>query len=154
LDYAFEGTADRRGSQTAATLLVAVHRQSGTGFAVVVETKGAADVWAVQQLQGWLLQVGIAGPLIVKSDSEPAARAVAQALARARGAVSTIVQTTPPTASHDSLGGVERFIQTLHGLVRTQLLVIGKLWELKVSSNSVWHGWAVRHAVWFTTTTS
>ena len=144
LDYAFT-RMDKQ--DRLCTLLVAVYRQTGYCFASTCLGKGSADPWVVGQLVAWLSEIGCMGPVILRTDSEPAIHLVASAIGRMRGNVQTIVQTTP-VGSSSSLGGAERMIGTLHAALRAQALQFMERWHVKLTTTSAWFPWVVRHAMW------
>eukprot|EP00972_Heterocapsa_arctica_P069657 10293193-Heterocapsa_arctica.AAC.1 len=63
-----------------ATVLLALRKQKGYGFAVVAKCKGATDTFAVAALVRWLGEAGLgSGPIRLRSDSEVSIRNVAAA---------------------------------------------------------------------------
>ena len=85
---------------------------------------------AVQAFVRWLDSIGVHGSIRLRSDPENAVRAVCQEIAarrtQASGSAVTICEPCQE-GSHSSNGGVERFAQTLGGLVRTYVQVIKRL---------------------------
>ena len=75
------------------------------------------------------------GPLVIRTDPEASVRALAQAVARQRGDVQTVVETSAP-GSHSSVGGVERFFATLHGAIRVQAIAFKEQHRLQVNTSS------------------
>eukprot|EP00972_Heterocapsa_arctica_P077910 11491913-Heterocapsa_arctica.AAC.1 len=62
----------------------------------------------------------------LRSDAEPSVKALARQLAarsRARDSRTVVVESSP-TKSSGSLGGVERYAQTVTGLLRTHIVEV------------------------------
>ena len=119
---------------------------TGYGFGRVVARKGPADPAVVGCVLERMQEAGLTGPLRLRTDQEPSAKKVAQAIADARGA-STIVEVSPRKSS-SSMGGVERWARTLSGLTRTLALQLEDRWHVKVLGAAPVFPWAVRHAMW------
>jgi hypothetical protein len=128
-----------------ATVLVAIHRQTGYAFASVVKSKGVADEFAQRQFIKDLEEIGVFGACILRSDSESSIRAFLGGVARARGNVQTHLQTTPP-GSPSSLGGCERYNRTFVGLVRTMLLQCQGYFGGPLAARHPVFRWLVRRA--------
>ena len=144
IDYSFMKTAEPE--DRLATVLLAIRKPCGYGFACVVRQKGRGDPGAVNSLLRWLHECGLgAGVIRLRSDSEVSIRAVANAVAALRTQGETMVEVTP-VGSSSSLGAVERWSETLAGLTRTLLLDAGGRLGKKLMATSALFPWAVRHA--------
>ena len=81
------------------------------GFGRVVKAKGRAGAAALVALNAWFSEAALTGTIRLRTDGEPAIRAVAQAAALRRAPAETHLETTP-VGSSDSLGACERFSET------------------------------------------
>ena len=107
--------------------------------------KGRSDVPAIVCFVRFLMEAGLIANLRIRSDSEPAAQAVAQVVASRRAALVTIIEATPVSSS---LGTAERMIQELSGRVRALCLSVQGKWNVQVRATMPIFRWIVRHAVW------
>ena len=95
----------------------------------------------------FLMEAGLTANLRIRSVSEPAAQAVAQAVASRRAPAVTIIETTP-VGSPSSLGTAERMIQELSGRVRALCLSVQGKWNVQVRATMPILRCIVRHAMW------
>eukprot|EP00972_Heterocapsa_arctica_P010760 1577177-Heterocapsa_arctica.AAC.1 len=94
----------------------------------------------------WLEEASV-GAMRLRSDSEPSVRALAGQLAarsRGRDAGAAVVESSR-TKSSGSLGGVERYAQTVTGLLRTHILDAQSRWSRRIAASSSLMPWLVRH---------
>ena len=145
LDYGFLTTADK--NDELIPILVGAQRHSGYGYAAVTPVKGRSDVPAIVGFVRFLMEAGLTAKLRIRSDSEPAAQAVAQAVASRRAPAVTIIETTP-VGSSSSLGTAERMIQELSGRVRALCLSVQGKWNVQIRATMPIFRWIVRHAMW------
>ena len=116
------------------------------GFGRVVQAKGRSDATALLALNAWYQEAGLNGDIRLRTDGEPAIRAVARAAAIRRAPAVSLLETSP-VGSSDSLGSCERFAETVAGMARTWRLAVEKNLEIEVSANSPIFSWLVRHVV-------
>eukprot|EP00972_Heterocapsa_arctica_P064028 9447865-Heterocapsa_arctica.AAC.1 len=146
LDYSFLRTAEP--DNVLSTVLLGYLKRKGYGFAMKVGCKGPTDRNAVSSVLLWLTELGLQkGPIRLRTDSEASIRAVAASVAASRDQGDTILEVSPVHSS-SSLGAVERWSQTLAGLVRTLLLDLGRRLGMKIRSRDALFPWAVRHAAY------
>ena len=81
LDYSFLKLHE----ETAATVLLGIHVQSGYGLALVVRSKGTSEMRAPRAVRRWLEEVGIRGKIRLRTDGEYAIRLLAEVVAKERG---------------------------------------------------------------------
>ena len=143
VDYSFMRTSEP--NDKLATVLIAYNKQRHYGFGCVAQ-KWPMDQYAINSLVRWLKEHGLASGMIrLRTDSEVSIRAVAAAVAAMRPQGGTLVEVSPVNSS-SSLGGVERWSQTLTGHVRALVLDAGRRLGRKLTAVSALYPWAVRHA--------
>jgi len=129
-------------------ILLALLRPEAYSFASVVAAKGREDEVVTAALLRWLQEAGIGDTASrLRSDSEASIRAFAQEVANRRMPAKTLIETAPVRSS-GSMGGVERFSESLAGLVRTIRLATEKEWKTQVKATSPLFPWLVRHCSW------
>ena len=144
MDFCYAKTDSEQRSRP---VFMAVDAETGSIFANLVEIKGRLDTMVVKGVLRWLLELGHASALRIRTDPEPAIMAIAQATARARGDVTTVVETSP-VASKGSLGACERANQTFMGLLRTHKAEVEERLGIVLSMNNPLMGWLVQHVAW------
>ena len=82
----------------------------------------------------------------LRSDLEPSARALAEAVRRRRSE-KTILEAAPE-ASHQAIGGVERFHRTVQDQVRALKLEAEEKIHVEIAPDSKAATWIIRHASW------
>ena len=149
MDYAYLKAAADAGTNVP-PVLVAIAKPGGYGFSYPSQTKGRQDTHLLQQLEGWMLEAGLSGPVTLRCDPEPAIQALAQMLVyrRSLAQAGQAVLETSPTISSSSLGAAERYISTVDGLFRTLLGAFEAEWQVKVTATSPFFSWLVRHVSW------
>ena len=143
IDYASPGTEIE--DDIVQPILIAYENKHCMGFGRLCQYKGRGDQEAIRAFCPWLMQTGYAGSVRLRCDSEPAIMAVAQDVARMRGANETILEITP-VGSSSSLGGFERFSQTLVAQIRAYKLEVQKKWNVTLMVRSPVYGFMVDHA--------
>mgnify|MGYP000220177039 CR=1 FL=1 len=126
VDYTFVRSGQP--SDEMATVLLAYHKGSGYGLARVVSCKGAGDASVVPFFLTWLAEVGLMGSLRLRGDSEPSLQALLRAVASKRQGM-TVVESTP-VGSSSSLGGAERFADTICVQRRAHTPSLGLAWPI------------------------
>ena len=132
IDYCFLGSS---GDVRLWPVLIGWRDWAGDGFAAVSRQKGRGDPLPITSFVQWLNEHGVHGDVRLRSDPEPAIEAVAQAIAGQRGGSKTFIERSVPHSCL-SIGGVNRYAETLGGLVRTLYLVVQTLWHRKVQCSS------------------
>ena len=117
----------------------------GLGIVCQVWSKGETDQYAVKTLEKFLLKNGLAGNCLLKHDPESAVRVVCEAVAKKMTGV-RVEQT--PVDSHQSLGGAERFHQSVQGTTRTLKLAAEENYGVKMSLDHKLTSWMLRHSGW------
>ena len=100
---------------------------NGCGACTQVKAKGSSDTHAVGYIVKHLEHAGLNGELILQTDSESSVKDLARAIANKRQVDGSSPKThlrQTPIASKQSNGTVERFHQSIEGLVRTQKLAL------------------------------
>jgi len=134
--------------ETAVPVLCAVYAKHSYGFARVASHKGRTDVESIGALCAFLDELGLAGPLIIRTDAEPSVEAVAQAVAARRGTAITIRETTP-VGSSSGLGAGERWIQALQQQVRCLRSSVQQRFGSRPVAGRVLFGAMVSHSAGF-----
>ena len=122
-------------NDTTSPVLIGYALGSGYAFGWVVRCKGRGDLAAIRSLAAWLLEAGFTTSLRLRSDSESSIQSVARAVAGLRSAP-TILETSP-IGSSSSLGGAERWAETLAGLVRCYRADLLKRVDIAMKSSDV-----------------
>ena len=144
IDYSFMRTGET--NDVLSTVLLAYTTRTSYGFAAKCDKKGPSDHYALNSLLRWLNEQGLGtGVTRLRSDSEVSIRAVATAIAASRRPGETMVEVSPVHSS-SSLGAVERWSQSVAGLVRTLLIDAGRRLKCKFMAKDALFAWAVRHA--------
>ena len=125
-------------------VLVGEHTFSGSGVALPCQKKGPQDVYVLRELEDWLNELGLLGPMRLRVDSEPSIVAVAKQLA-ARRVGRTILETTPVRSS-SSLGAAERRIRSMASQIRTLRSALEETYGIKLGVTQPLFTWLVRHA--------
>jgi hypothetical protein len=133
--------------QRARPVFMAVDAEYGSIYANLVEVKGRLDTMVIKGVLRWLLEIGRAGSLRLRTDPEPAMMAIAQAIARGRGEQTTVVETTPVN-SKGSLGACERANQTFMGQLRTHKAEVEERLGIVLSMDDPLMTWLVHHVAW------
>jgi len=129
------------------TILIAVHRESGSVLAATCFTKGGTDLYALRCVLGWLQEVGLTSTIRLRTDAEPAIMDLAARVGAAREGARTLLEQAP-AGSHQSVGSAERHVGLVAAHVRTLLAQLEEGYGVVVSSGSVLFAWTVRHAAW------
>jgi len=137
LDYCFPGDT---GGVAPLTVLVTRERITRMVQGIVVPRKGAHTPTA-QKVVGFVKELGCENvDVVVKSDQEPAIRAMVREICRLRSA--TGVRTIPessPAYSSASNGVVERGVQTVEAQMRVMRSALEARWQATVGET---------HAIW------
>ena len=131
-------------------MIVAKDMASGMGAAIAIQTKGPKDEYAVAAMCSFLKELGHTR-MDLRSDNEPAILAFVEAVKLKTAQyeeIETIFTTSGPRHSHQSVGGAERFVQTVRGLMRTFVVQLEEKTGMKVKPDSPILPWALRHAAW------
>ena len=127
-------------------VLLAYTKRKSYGFAMKCDKKGPGEHHALNSLLRWLNEQGLGtGVIRLRSDSEVSIRAVATAIAASRRPGETMVEVSPVHSS-SSLGAVERWSQSVAGLVRMLPIDAGRRLKRKCMAKDALFAWAVRHA--------
>ncbi|CAE8605354.1 unnamed protein product [Polarella glacialis] len=109
LDYSFWKAAS---TESTVPVLLGVVTPGAYAFSAMSRVKGREDMEALRALYDFTLEAGLVGQdLRVRTDSEPAIMALAQALGNRRSPARTFLETAP-IKSPGSIGAVDRFAQT------------------------------------------
>ena len=150
-DYAFMRSGDE---EKMVPVLIAITRRAGYAFASAVRAKGTGDVAVVDDILAWLREAGLTNYVCFRSDGEPAIRAVVEAVATRRGPKELTkieypnlmrIETTPVKSS-SSLGGAERYAQTLGGMIRTLRMSLTERLNIDLNATSLAFNLLVIHA--------
>jgi len=150
VDYCFPcgaGTKPRnlreKASEAAGSMTVLVMRDRDTRMtaAAVVPRKGTTGDFAAKRAAAFCAEIGYSGiPIIVKSDQEPAMKAVVEEIARWRAPAKTIMEQSP-VGSSQSNGVIERAIQSYEGLLRTMKSGLETKWSAKIPDGHAIFSW-------------
>ena len=132
MDFGFLGKEDEA-TKTIPTL-VAKERTSKMIMAATVPKKTASN-YIQKRVVGFLKETGcLHGDLVIKSDQEPAIKALVEDVGRAKvadGSGRFIVENSP-VAAHQSNGMVERAIQSVAAQTRVLLSAVQERWGLEL----------------------
>ena len=142
MDYCFMGKVDERTQP----ILVLRERSTRMTCSFLTKEKGTADEYVARRVLAFIKELGHeSSRLIIKSDQESSVRAVADAVARARGDVPTLLEHSPVRAS-GSNGVVERGIKEIEGQVRAMKSALDEPAGCDVRSTSNVLPWMVEYA--------
>jgi hypothetical protein len=109
-------------------------RNTGMTMAAAVPTK-STGTYIAKRAMAFMREIGCAyGDLVVKSDQEPAIKALVAAAGRLRaaGGGGKYIEENSPVGASQSNGVVERGIQSVTGQVRVLLDALGVRWKMKI----------------------
>ena len=142
IDYCFPASEGQEGI----TVLVARERGTRMTCATQVPRKGTTGSFAKNRLMAFLREIGYEySPVILKSDGEPAVKAVVDEVALARGAMRTIKEESPKGSS-GSNGIVERAILSVEQQVRVMKSALEERWGAMVPDKHPVIAWLVEYA--------
>jgi hypothetical protein len=145
LDYGFFRTGDE--DDQIMTVLVGYCLDTSYSLVMPVVRKGR-DAAVSRGITQWLGEAGLGGQAItLMSDSENSIKAVLEDVQANREDGRTILRFSVPGHSQ-AQGGVERFIQTLGGLVRTQRVSFEERSGMKLMATHPVMAWLARHCGW------
>ena len=136
-------TSREKASEAAGSMTVLVMRDRDTRMtaAVVVPRKGTSGDFAAKRTAAFCAEIGYTGvPIIVKSDQEPAMKAVVEEITRWRAPAKTIIEQSP-VGSSQSNGVIERAIQSYEGLLRTMKSGLEAKWNAKIPDGHAIFAW-------------
>jgi hypothetical protein len=140
-DYAF---VRRESEEDTVTLLVMKDRDSRAVRAWVVPVKGADMAHAVSRAVEGVHDLGHRGPIVVKTDNEPAVLALREAIMAELHEGAIPVQPTP--GESESNGVIENGVRLFKGLLRVHLAALEKKVEVTFPSEHPVTAWLVEHA--------
>ena len=116
IDYAFFGEQD----QTAKPVLVFREHRCRWTEALPVPTKGGGDAWVVKSVADMVRRTGLR-KFIFKSDQEPAIVDPKNKVEAELGGTHEVFMEPSPVNEHEANGTIERAVQTVGGMIRTQV---------------------------------
>ena len=141
LDYAFPASEGGVG----VTMLVARERRTRMTCATVVPKKGTTGAFAAKRINAFLRELGVDKmDVILKSDGEPAIKAVIDDVAALRPTAKTIREEAP-RASSGSNGIVERAIQSVTHQVKVLKLWLEEKWGQVIPDEHPVVPWVVEY---------
>ena len=118
--------------------------RTGFSLAIVVTKKGTIP-YAVASVRYFLEQCGHSH-LVLRGDGENALQSFLRASKEAvSGTIKVDIQATPP-GSHASIGGAEKFHDTLASQVRTLIHRVESKSGVVIAPTATLFPWAIRHA--------
>lgn len=127
------------------TCIAVKHRSKKYLGAHVLQQKGGGSEHAVQQVVRDLRRMGEYGPLTLRGDQEHAIQEMLRSVARARGAVTTNVETVPRGDSQAN-GRAEQAVQMAEGIIRVHKIALENMIEDRVSVHDACFPWLVENA--------
>ena len=148
MDYFFMSKKDEEAKNN--PLIVMVDEKTGERYARAVSKKGAGTGgemdWLIQdmvdELKGWGHTGGANGHIIMKSDNEPAVKALREAVGKLLGG--RVIPENPPKGESASNGKVEGAGQVVRGFVRVLKSKIEEETKIKLESQDIIMQWMVR----------
>jgi hypothetical protein len=131
-DYCFLGQENEAGKTL--PVLVMKERNTGMTMAVAVPTK-STGTYIAKRAMAFMKEIGCEyRDLVVKSDQEPAIKALVTAAGRLRaaGGGGKYIEENSPVGASQSNGVVERGIQSVAGQVRVLLDALEARWKMKI----------------------
>ena len=132
-----------KASEAAGNMTVMVLRDRDTRMtaAAVVPRKGTTGDFAAKRAAAFCTEIGYSGvSIIMKSDQEPAMKAVVEEVARWRAPAKTIIEQSP-VGSSQSNGIIERAIQSYEGLLRTLKSGLESKWKAEIPDGHAIFSW-------------
>jgi len=132
-----------RASEATGNMTVMVLRDRDTKMlmATVVPRKGATGEFAARRAAAFCTEIGYGGTgVIMKSDQEPALKALVEDISRRRSPAKTILEHSP-VGSSQSNGIVERAIQSYEGMLRTIKGGLEDRWDAKIPDGHAIFAW-------------
>jgi len=150
IDYCFPRGAGEKGrdirekaAEATGNMTVMVLRERDTRMIMVsvVPRKGATGEFAANRAAAFCRELGYGGiPMIMKSDQEPALKALVDDIARKRSPAKTILENSP-VGSSQSNGIVERAIQSYEGMLRVVKGGLEDRWDAKIPDGHSIFAW-------------
>ena len=154
MDYFFLGDGGKQRKVSDADIptgVIATDTSTGAIWATMVPAKGlAAGAYAALSFNMWIKELGHLR-ITLQTDGEPAILEFAEGIAARAAQLERMAKINlqhSPVESHGSNGAAERSIQTIRGLAKVFLSVLGDRSGAPLSNRSPWWSWAIRHATW------
>ena len=142
-----EGKGDEESAGESATVLVVQESVCRSVWAYMVDRKGAAEDWAVNQIADDLDTVGLRGDrIIIKSDQEASVIDTAKGVAEVRASQHGAAIEHSAVGDSDSNGTIERTIQDVEQQVRVLRAALEIRVNRKIRINEAVVPWMIRHA--------
>ena len=139
LDCCFPTKEDGTGGLT---ILVARERHTRMTLATVVPSK-STGTFAAKRVVEFLKEIGCrTGDLLLKTDQEPAIRALVAEICKVRaaeGSTGRVIEEMSPKGSSGSNGVVERAVQSVEQQIRTMACALQDRWKAELPS---------KHPIW------
>ncbi len=120
-------------------------RRTGMYGAHAVPFKGAGTDWIAQQVARDIVKCGYHGRVVLRADGEPALQDLLNAVARVRGDLPTVLETSPPGESQSN-GYIERAVRSLEDMIRTHKLDLEARMGEKVEVTGNIMAWLIEHS--------
>jgi hypothetical protein len=117
-------------------------------MASVVPRKGATGSYPARRLYTFIKELGYDSSevtLILRSDQEPAIRALVDDLRLLRSCGRTLIEMSPVGAAQSN-GAIERHIQSVEGMTRTLKLSLEERWQVHIDHTHGCVPWLIEHA--------
>eukprot|EP00971_Amphidinium_carterae_P141731 2807558-Amphidinium_carterae.2 len=144
IDYAY--LAGEANSESSVTMLIGVDSRTKMLLACSLPQKGV-EQHACDQLCNFLKRLGHSR-LILKSDGEPAIKALKAAALAALGGAMELILEESPRGDHRANGLAENAVRQVKDLTRTLILAVEAHLQQKLPARHPLVLWAPRHAAW------
>ena len=142
-DYCFLRDAAGGPSQP---VLVGRDRRTGVFFGHAVPLKGAGVDWIAGQMVRDIYKCGYYGRVVLRSDQEPALQDLLEEVARKRGDLPTVIESSPVGESQSN-GFIERAVRSVEEMVRTHKLALESRLGERIAVDHPAIAWLIEHSV-------
>lgn len=143
VDYMF--VKEEKGKEDKLTFFTGYIPRTGRGFVTQVFSKGTADQCPQRVLKGFLQENGLGAGATLRLDPEGAVATVVEQLIKENKG---FIPERTPRKSSQSLGGCERWHQSVQGQLRTLKLQHEKNYARQRTTKDKGVPWAAQHAGW------
>ena len=127
-------------------MLVGRDRRKGVFFGHAAPLKGAGVDWIAGQMVRDIYKCGYYGRVVLRSDQEPALQDLLEEVARKRGDLPTVIESSPVGESQSN-GFIERAVRSVEEMVRTHKLALESRLGERIAVDHPAIAWLIEHSV-------